>query len=587
MNGIMYCPQCGSKNSEKSRFCSICGAELENFGTRRIKKLLDNRYEIEAVIKSGNMGCVYKARDTRLDISVAVKMMFSHPGNPEDEEYAQKRFIEEAKILSKLHHGGLPKVSDFFVENDPASGRPAHYLIMTFIEGNDLEGIMEKRKKKPLPVEEALGYFRGIMEILSYLHSQSPPVIYRDMKPSNVMIQGDKVFLVDFGIARLFTPQAKGTLIGTPGYASPEQYKGFTDPHSDIYSLGALMHFLLTGIDPQDSATAPFKFDDIQLFNLKVPKYLSDLIMSMLEFKSENRPESADKILETLKDSKSIGSKGAKTSKTGKGTMNKPGKAPEIPKTSEVSKAEEGIDLSKTTVEVQVNDKKKLNDSLLRAVMVRDIGDVKFFLSVGADVNAGDKTGCTPLHLAAWKGYMDLVEILVSRNAYLEAGNFDGDTPLHLAAWTGFKDMVDCLISKGADVNAKNNFGQTPADRARLAGQNGMANYLQSRGGHLNKEKKPDSIVTLPEKAASRTPSYRNQAGKKDDKNTGITFVFAFMFLIIGIFMHGIGARFRTPSDPSVELCGSYCGGFLILICAIIILVLFIKSIFSSTNKNR
>jgi len=294
-----YCPECGFKNNDNAKFCDDCGADLWNRGTQKIT-LLDNRYEILSVIKSGNMGRVYKAIDTRLDVAVAVKMMFPVVGNAEDERYAKKRFLEEARILSKLHHGGLPNVSDFFIENDPNSGKPAHYLVMTFIEGKDLETLMNKRMKNPLPVNESLDYFRQILNILSYLHSHKPPVIYRDMKPSNIMIQDGTVFLVDFGIARLFIPQTKGTLIGTPGYASPEQFKGYTDPRSDLYSLGAVIHYILTGIDPQDPSLPPFQFKPIKDLNSLVPDYLNGIIISMLDLVLAKRPESADRIMEIL-----------------------------------------------------------------------------------------------------------------------------------------------------------------------------------------------------------------------------------------------------------------------------------------------
>ena len=296
---VQYCPECGRENQKSAKFCNECGSSLGDSGTQRIV-LLDNRYEIVSTIKSGNMGCIFKAVDTRLDVVVAVKKMLQFEGTPDDVKYAKKKFFEEARILSTLHHGGLPKVSDFFIETDPVSGKPAHYLIMTFIEGNDLESLMNKRNKNPLPVDKVLDYFTQILNILSYLHSRKPPVIYRDMKPSNIMIADDNLFLVDFGIARLFAPQTKGTLIGTPGYASPEQYKGFTDQRSDLYSLGAVIHYLLTGTDPEDPSRPPFHFESVKDLNSKVPGYLNDIIMSMLDLIADNRPGSADEILEIL-----------------------------------------------------------------------------------------------------------------------------------------------------------------------------------------------------------------------------------------------------------------------------------------------
>ncbi len=124
--------------------CHYCGAALRT-SDPETGTILENRYEILGIIKSGAMGCVYKARDRRLETAVAVKKMFSAFVTKEEGEYAERRFIEEAKLLSSLHHGGLPKVIDYFTAKDPSSEKMAHYLVMTFIEGKDLESIIAER----------------------------------------------------------------------------------------------------------------------------------------------------------------------------------------------------------------------------------------------------------------------------------------------------------------------------------------------------------------------------------------------------------------------------------------------------------
>lgn len=276
---------------------------MEPSGTEGIAaaQLLDNRYEIIATVKAGAMGCVFKAKDTRLDNIVAVKQMLSSSASPQDAQYAEVRFKEEAKMLSTLHHNGLPKVIDYFTVKEPSDGRTLHYLVMTFIEGKDLETIIVERNRKPFAVDEALGYSKQILGILGYLHCQNPPVIYRDLNPRNIMVQGGKVFLVDFGIARLFTPQQKGTAIGTPGYAAPEQYKGAAEPRSDIFSLGAVMHYLLTGIDPEDSSNSDiFHFVQPGSINPMIPEYLGDLVMSMVDIVIDHRPGSAEAVIKAL-----------------------------------------------------------------------------------------------------------------------------------------------------------------------------------------------------------------------------------------------------------------------------------------------
>ncbi|MEQ8224765.1 MAG: serine/threonine-protein kinase, partial [Candidatus Eremiobacterota bacterium] len=262
------------------------------------KILLEDRYEILEIVKSGGMGTVYKALDTRLGGFVAVKKLLDFHSTNRD--YSKNRFTEEARLLSKLHHSGLPKVIDFFITSDPETDEIACYLVMTFIEGKDLECIINERGGSIFPLDESIDYFRQILNILSYLHSQSPPVIYRDIKPSNIMIKEGHVFLVDFGIARVFVPQQKGTIIGTPGYSPPEQYKGFTSQISDIYSLGALMHYLLTGINPLDENRPPFKFEPVRDINPEVPEYIEKIVMSMVDMAVKNRPVSAEEILKLL-----------------------------------------------------------------------------------------------------------------------------------------------------------------------------------------------------------------------------------------------------------------------------------------------
>jgi len=289
----LQCPSCGRENNDDAALCLHCGAVISR-GTKKLT-LIDNRYEVLSTVKAGAMGCVYKARDTRLDSIVALKKMLPYFTTPEELKYAEERFREEAKLLSKLHHGGLPKVSDYFAAMDYETGKPAHYLVMTFIEGEDLENFIAKRRP-PYSPDEVVRYARRLLEILTYLHSQSPPVIYRDLNPRNIIEKGGDLFLVDFGIAKPMKSEHKGTAIGTPGYASPEQYKGFAEPRSDIYSLGVLMHYLLTGANPEDSSRPLFTFESIRILNPRVPEYLDKLITSMLDVIPDNRPSSAEQV---------------------------------------------------------------------------------------------------------------------------------------------------------------------------------------------------------------------------------------------------------------------------------------------------
>jgi len=502
-----YCPECGLENRDTAKYCNDCGADLWNRGTQKII-LLDNRYKVVSTIKSGNMGCVYKAVDTRLDIKVAVKKMLHAAGSSEDEKYAKKRFFEEAKILSKLHHGGLPKVSDFFIEMDPKSGKPAHYLVMTFIEGRDLEAIMKDRKNKPLPVDESLDYFNQILNILNYLHCHKPPVIYRDMKPSNIMLQDGTVFLVDFGIARLFTPQLKGTLIGTPGYASPEQYKGFADQRSDLYSLGAMMHYLLTGVDPQNSSLPPFKFESLRSLNPAVPDYLNNIILSMLDLFADNRPESADRILNMLDagektDKKVINTiipfqmdsrqknpsmilkpkveiikKGSYPPYGGTPVTITPRQATSIVITPSPSPA-----VVKAAVAIPAGNEDEKYKNIYEAIENNDMQAVKDFIRKKPKiVNFRDNFGWTPLHEAVYGEHTDIAKLLIDYGADVNTKYKDGTTPLHLAALRGQTDAIKLLIDHDADVNAMANGGFTSLSLATEQGYTETANLLRKHG---------------------------------------------------------------------------------------------------------
>jgi serine/threonine protein kinase len=289
-------------NRDGAKFCHSCGFKLgsaKETGTQPLG-LLNNRYEIINEVKSGAMGCVYKARDTALDIIVAVKKLFSQTGAIESEE-ASGHFLREAQLLSQLHHSGLPKVTDYFSAVDPINGGTSHFLVMTYIDGEDLESYI-KRRGLPLPVKDVKSITLKVLDILRYLHSRKPPIIYRDIKPSNIMISGDNVYLVDFGIARVFSHHQRGTMIGTPGYAPPEQYKGFTDERSDLYSLGVLMHYLLTGTDPEDSMVKPFSFEPVNTVNSQVPKEIEMLVASMVEILPDDRPANVNEIIDELED---------------------------------------------------------------------------------------------------------------------------------------------------------------------------------------------------------------------------------------------------------------------------------------------
>ncbi|MFL7791501.1 MAG: protein kinase [Anaerolineae bacterium] len=214
---------------------------------------LQNRYRIARQIGGGGMGVVYLAEDTRLaGRRCAIKEMSPAALPPQDRAWATGAFRQEAQMLANLDHPGLTAVTDFFFEVGN------WYLVMDFVEGETLGNRLDRSPNRRLPLREVLGITRQLCTVLEYLHGQHPPVVFRDLKPGNVMLTPDgEIKLIDFGIARFFKPgRSRDTVnLGTPGYAAPEQYggKGQTDPRSDVYSLGVLLHEMLTGYDPQST----------------------------------------------------------------------------------------------------------------------------------------------------------------------------------------------------------------------------------------------------------------------------------------------------------------------------------------------
>ena len=252
--------------------------------------LLNKRYLLLSHLGKGGMGVVYKAADTLLgDRLIAIKEMSQINLNMLEIANVTAIFKREALLLANLSHQNLPRIYDHFSEHGKS------YLVMEFINGDTLAEILQQAGGKGLLVEEVLLIADQLCSVLDYLHTHQPPIIFRDLKPGNVMItsSGDHLYLIDFGIARIFKPaQLQDTLaFGTPGYAPPEQYGGGTTERSDIFSFGATLHQLLTGFDPTKTLT-PFCFPPIQQLNPHVPPQLEKLIAQMVETDPEKRPPS-------------------------------------------------------------------------------------------------------------------------------------------------------------------------------------------------------------------------------------------------------------------------------------------------------
>jgi outer membrane protein assembly factor BamB/tRNA A-37 threonylcarbamoyl transferase component Bud32 len=273
-------------------------SETGQLGQLQPGATLQDRYLILGILGAGGMSSVYKGRDlhfpnvTKL---VAVKEMVNLAADPTMHEMIVRNFERESDLLATLSHPAIPRIFDYF------SQASSSYLVMEFIEGKDLEALLQDTEEF-LPEQQVVTWALELCDVLTYLHGHKPqPVVFRDMKPSNIMIdQHSHIRLIDFGIARHFQPGQKGTMIGTEGYSPPEQYRGEASPAGDIYALGATLHHLLTRRDPR--AEAPFSFAErpVRQINQKISPELEGVINRALAYDPKDRFPSAESMRDAL-----------------------------------------------------------------------------------------------------------------------------------------------------------------------------------------------------------------------------------------------------------------------------------------------
>ncbi|WP_432762670.1 PQQ-binding-like beta-propeller repeat protein [Anaerolinea thermophila] len=260
--------------------------------------MLANRYLIQEVIGIGGMGSVYRARDLHFPNVVklvAVKEMINQARDSQIRQTIVQNFEREANILATLNHPSIPRIFDYFTHDERS------YLVLEYINGKDLEEILSE-SPGPLPEDRVVAWAIELCDVLAYLHNHKPePIIFRDMKPSNVMVNQDgHIVLIDFGIAKMFRAGQKGTMIGTEGYSPPEQYRGEATPLADIYALGATLHHLLTKRDPR--IETPFTFNErpVRKFNPSVSPELEAIINTAVQYNPQDRFQSAEEMKEAL-----------------------------------------------------------------------------------------------------------------------------------------------------------------------------------------------------------------------------------------------------------------------------------------------
>jgi len=317
----IICAACNAKNRGTAQYCSECGTPLLEGLKRKPERgavekhpqwedqepekssadvwVLQNRYEIAETLGQGGFGSVYRAIDLNLNRTCAIKENLATTAE------SQRQFMREARVLANLSYPNLPRVTDHFIV--PEQGQ---YLVMDFVEGQDLERILETREI--VPAGEALEWVIQVAGALDYLHNQDPPVLHRDIKPANIRITPKgKAMLVDFGLVKVYDEHLKTTVGAraiTPGFAPPEQYgRGGTDGRTDIYALGATLYALLTGHEPLESVhrMTGEHMPTAHALNPSIQLKLSDVVERAMELDPQKRYQNVAEFkreLQTVRD---------------------------------------------------------------------------------------------------------------------------------------------------------------------------------------------------------------------------------------------------------------------------------------------
>ncbi len=259
----------------------------------RMGEIIDGKYEVLREVGRGGMSVVYLAMDKRLNKQWAIKE-FRKDKDDVSKQVALKALLDEANLMKKLDHPTLPRIVDIIDNHQTV------YVIMDYIEGESLNKVLDAYGAQPQ--EAVIEWAKQLSDVLDYLHTQNPPVIYRDMKPANIMLKPDgTVRLIDFGIAREYKEGKEGDTeaIGTRGYAAPEQFggKGQTDARTDIYSLGVTLYHLVTGKNP---AEPPYEIYPIRHWNPSFSSGLEWLIQKCTQLNPSDRYQSCAEVTYVL-----------------------------------------------------------------------------------------------------------------------------------------------------------------------------------------------------------------------------------------------------------------------------------------------
>jgi eukaryotic-like serine/threonine-protein kinase len=262
--------------------------------------ILANRYEICNPLGEGGTGIVYLAKDNKLNDFRAIKQMAAEYISIEEYTKAISDFRREAELLSKIKHPSIPRFYDYFV----ADGY--YYLVMQYITGITLLDLLEQIQK-PISEKRATKWGIKLCEVLSYIHNYEPPIIYRDMKPANIMYNQElnQLYIIDFGTARFVAAlqMVDVTAVGTLGYAPPELFHGIVRPETDIYSLGATLIHLLVGKCPAFTPNYGFNFSQNPRPNQLNPNIsceMDEILVKAVSMRPGDRYSSAQELKQAL-----------------------------------------------------------------------------------------------------------------------------------------------------------------------------------------------------------------------------------------------------------------------------------------------
>lgn len=319
------CPSCHMSLAPGCRYCPTCGARIApSLSQGEVVAvgpgtLLGGRYLVVAPLGAGAMGTVWRGEDTRLHgRPCAIKALTVTALSGDDAEEATTWFEREIAVLSGLRHPAICDVLDAVPEGNN------RYLILELIDGHTLADELARRGTQGLPLADVLRWGTTLGDALGYLHGRRPPLVFRDLKPANIMLRPDgQVVLIDFGIARPIS-RAGATAIGTGGYAPPEQYQGLAEPRSDVYGLAATLHHLLTGCDP--TTQVPFTFPPLCSLAPGLPADLESVVTCALSMRPEDRFPDIGAFVAALADTHRVG---ANLGRVGRASPAAPSAAPQ------------------------------------------------------------------------------------------------------------------------------------------------------------------------------------------------------------------------------------------------------------------